>query len=463
MLIRALSRSAHGRESMTKVITYGTYDMLHQGHINLLKRARDLGDYLIVGVTSEDFDKARGKINVKQSLMERVEAVKSLGIADEVIVEEYAGQKIDDILRYNIDIFTVGSDWEGYFDYLGKWCRVIYLDRTEGISSSELRSESYNIRLGIVADNKYAEKIVREANYVNGLTVSGAYSPNSLILANGPENAVPSFGGLPDLLAHSDAVSIVVKPHLHYQIIRSALEAGKHVLCEPPFVLDTDQDEELRQLAREKELVLTEGIKTAYSTAYRRFIRLIQSGRIGKILSVDATCTSKADLESRKPEELESLWGSLCGWGPMALLPIFQLLGSNYKRKTITTALANSDINFDLFTKIDFLFPSATASIKVAKGAKSEGSLVVSGTEGYGYIPAPWWKTDYFELRFEDPSENQRFFYQLDGEGIRLELVSFLRSIEAGNRELCLDDEIGRAITEVLQDFYQGKDVEYLA
>ena len=103
---------------MTKVITYGTYDMLHQGHINLLKRARDLGDHLIVGVTSEDFDKARGKINVRQSLMERVEAVKSLGIADEVIVEEYAGQKIDDILRYGIDIFTVGSDWEGYFDYL---------------------------------------------------------------------------------------------------------------------------------------------------------------------------------------------------------------------------------------------------------------------------------------------------------------------------------------------------------
>ena len=93
----------------------------------------------------------------------------------------------------------------------------------------------------------------------------------------------------------------------------------------------------------------------------------------------------------------------------------------------------------------------------------SEGALVVTGTEGYGYIPAPWWKTDYFELRFENPSENQRFFYQLDGEGIRLELVSFLRSIEAGSREPCLDEDIGRAITEVLQDFYQGKDVEYLA
>lgn len=220
---------------MTKVITYGTYDMLHQGHINLLKRARDLGDHLIVGVTSEDFDKARGKINVRQSLMERVEAVKSLGIADEVIVEEYAGQKIDDILRYGIDIFTVGSDWEGYFDYLGKWCRVIYLDRTEGISSAELRTESCNIRLGIIADNKYAEKIIRESNYVNGLTISGAYVPPpcNLTLSNGPGSSIPSFESLSDLLKCSDAASVVVKPHLHYQIIRAALEAGLHRVSIP--------------------------------------------------------------------------------------------------------------------------------------------------------------------------------------------------------------------------------------
>lgn len=447
---------------MTRVITYGTYDMLHQGHINLLKRARELGDHLIVGVTSEDFDKARGKINVKQSLMERIEAVRSLGIADEVIVEEYAGQKIDDIIRYNVDIFTVGSDWEGYFDYLGKWCQVVYLDRTKGISSSELRSESYGIRLGIVADNKYAEKIIRESHYVNGITVSGAYSPTGMDFVDGQGKAVLHFAELQDLLECSDAISIVVKPQRHYHIIRQALEAGKHVLCEPPLVLDLDEDKELRKLARKKNLVLAEGIKTAYSTAYRRFIRLVQSGRIGRVLSVDATCTSKIDIESKSPAELEELWGSLCGWGPMALLPVFQLLGCDYKRKTITTAQANQEISFDVFTKIDFLFSNATASIKVAKGAKSEGSLVVTGTEGYGYIPAPWWKTDYFELRFENPSDNKRFFYQLDGEGIRLELVSFLRSIEAGTRELCLNDEIGQAITQVLQDYHRGIDVEYL-
>ena len=125
---------------MIKVITYGTYDLLHYGHIRLLERAKALGDYLIVGVTADDFDKTRGKINVQQSIMERVAAVQATGLADEIIIEEYEGQKIDDIQKYDIDIFAIGSDWEGHFDYLNEYCKVIYLPRTQGISSSEIRS-----------------------------------------------------------------------------------------------------------------------------------------------------------------------------------------------------------------------------------------------------------------------------------------------------------------------------------
>ena len=144
---------------MTKVITYGTYDLLHYGHIRLLERAKELGDYLIIGVTADDFDKARGKINVQQSLMERIEAVKATGLADEIIVEEYEGQKIDDIRKYDIDIFTVGSDWVGKFDYLKEYCDVVYLDRTEGISSSEIREEKRQIKLGLVGDASFLNKV----------------------------------------------------------------------------------------------------------------------------------------------------------------------------------------------------------------------------------------------------------------------------------------------------------------
>lgn len=95
---------------MKKVITYGTYDLFHQGHYNLLKRAKELGDYLIVGVTSEHFDEERGKVNVVDSVLERVENVRKTGFADEIIIEDHQGQKIEDIQKYGVDIFTVGSD-----------------------------------------------------------------------------------------------------------------------------------------------------------------------------------------------------------------------------------------------------------------------------------------------------------------------------------------------------------------
>lgn len=93
--------------------------------------------------------KLGGKINLQQSLMERVEAVKATGIADKIIIEEYEGQKIDDIKKYNVDIFTVGSDWTGYFDYLKSYCKVVYLQRTEGVSSSKIREEKRTVRLGL--------------------------------------------------------------------------------------------------------------------------------------------------------------------------------------------------------------------------------------------------------------------------------------------------------------------------
>ena len=103
---------------MKKVITYGTYDLLHQGHINLLKRAKDLGDYLIVGVTNDNFDRERGKLNVRNNVLERVEAVKATGYADKIIIEDYVGQKIDDIQKYDVDILVIYEEGEYKFPSL---------------------------------------------------------------------------------------------------------------------------------------------------------------------------------------------------------------------------------------------------------------------------------------------------------------------------------------------------------
>ena len=158
---------------MTKVITYGTYDLLHYGHIKLLERAKALGDYLIVGVTADDFDRKRGKLNVQQTLIERIEAIRTTGLADEIIVEEYEGQKIDDIKRFNVDIFTVGSDWKGQFDYLNEFCKVVYLERTLGVSSTELRSQKREIRIGVVGESHVINKFAHESQYINGTRLIG--------------------------------------------------------------------------------------------------------------------------------------------------------------------------------------------------------------------------------------------------------------------------------------------------
>ena len=121
---------------MRKVITYGSFDLFHEGHYNLLKRAKALGDYLIVGITTEQYDESRGKLNIIDSLINRIDNVRATGFADEIIIEDHAGQKVEDIQKYNIDVFAIGSDWVGAFDHLKEYCEVVYLERTRNVSST---------------------------------------------------------------------------------------------------------------------------------------------------------------------------------------------------------------------------------------------------------------------------------------------------------------------------------------
>ncbi len=419
---------------MIKVITYGTYDLFHHGHEALLRRAKALGDYLVVGVTADDFDRKRGKINVRQSLMERIENVRRLGVADEIIVEEYEGQKIDDIRRLGIDIFTVGSDWTGKFDYLGEYCKVVYLPRTSGVSSSEIRSDAARVKIGFIGDPDLVAKYRTESSFVNGLEVSDALS-------------------LSEIAKSCRAVYVASLARDRYKTVKDALQLGLNVICESPVALSRDEVLDLQRLAKKSGLVLFDGIKTAYSTAYDRMLLLIKTGEIGRVVSVDSVCTSLKDLEDGS---LDGKQGSLHAWGAAAMLPIFQILGTGWNEARISSCFSQESPDFDLFTKIDFDYVTSFASLKVGKGVKSEGSLVVSGTSGYVYVPAPWWKTDYFELRKENPEENRRFFYRLDGEGIRYMLVSFLAAIE-GRRGSYIDDVVTERICEVFGRFESSR------
>ncbi|MBR1443563.1 MAG: adenylyltransferase/cytidyltransferase family protein [Firmicutes bacterium] len=437
---------------MKKVITYGTYDLLHYGHIKLLERAKALGDYLIVGVTADDFDKTRGKINVRQTLEERIAAVRAVNIADQIIVEQYEGQKIDDIKRYDVDVFTVGSDWEGVFDYLREYCEVIYLPRTQGISSTDIRSSEATFKIGMTGYSSFLNKFYKESTFVNAVDVIGLYSKDTTKLSKIKDELEFITNDYDELLENVDSVYIHSHPSSHYSECKKALLNGKNVLCESPVAMSSEECNELLKIAKDNGLTFMEAIRTAYTTAYSRLLLLLKSGKIGKVVSVDATCTSLSSGGDGSREKLNR-WGSLEAWGPTTLLPVFQILGTDYESISFFF-LKSSNGDYDSFTKIDFKYSFATASIKVGNGVKSEGELIISGTKGYVYVPAPWWKMDYFEIRYENPTDNKRYFYQINGEGIRYELVEFANAIRRGKPDFYIDRQVTIEISKIMHEFY---------
>ena len=414
---------------MTKVITYGTYDLLHQGHINLLKRAKALGDYLIVGVTNDNFDRDRGKLNVRNNVLERVDAVRKTGLADLVIIEDYVGQKIDDIQKYGVDIFAIGSDWEGQFDYLKEFCKVTYLPRTEGISSTQLRDESQEkVRVGIVGCGRIAPRFAKEARCVSGVEVAGAYDTDyTRSTAFGVDYEVDEvYRDYHRMMDNVDAV-YVATPHLtHYAIVKEALGQGKHVLCETPMVLNGDEARELYEYAESQGVILMEANKTAHCPAFNHLMVMIKSGVIGEVVDVQASLSKVWGDKSLREFDPEQAGGSLFELGSYPLLPIVKLGGVIFDNLTLYSRYENG---IDIYTTGVFRYPKVVCTFKVGLGVKTEGNLVISGTKGYAYVPSPWWKTDYFELRYENQNENKKFFYKWDEAGLRYEIQEFISCI----------------------------------
>ncbi len=447
---------------MKKVITYGTFDVLHQGHINLLRRARELGDWLIVGVTTDNFDIERGKLNTSESVMKRVEAVKATGYADEVIIEEYKGQKIEDILRYGVDIFAIGSDWEGYFDYLKEYCEVVYLSRTEGISSTMLREVKDIVRVGIIGTGSIAQRFIPEAAFVSCNKITAAYNPDFKECSGFcKRNGIPvAARGADELFANCTAVYVASPHYTHYDYVKSALLAGKDVICETPFVLHMDQAEELMQIAEANQRVIVLAHKTAYCPAFRHLVTMLKSGVIGKIVDINASVTTLTDENSEKLNR-ERFGGSMNENACFPLLPIIKLLGRNIRNANFYSIMKNG---VDIYTKAILHYDSAMASFQVGLGAKTEGNMVVSGTKGYIYVPAPWWKTDYFEIRFEDQNLNRKHFYPFMGEGLRYEIREFVSHVLRPElREYLLTKEEILTMTRIQEDYINGKNVYKLS
>ncbi len=421
-------------QPLKRVITYGTFDLFHEGHRRLLERARALGDHLIVGVTTDNYDDSRGKLNVAQTLMERINNVVASGLADEVIIEEYEGQKIQDIQKHEVDIFAIGSDWLGKFDYLKDYCEVVYLDRTKGVSSTQLRNETAGVlRIGIAGAGRIAARFVAEARYVSGVSVEAVHSrtwerTKEFADRHELEWANQSYE---DLLGHVDAVYVATPHDTHYDYAKRAIEAGLHVLCEKPMTLSRAQTSELFELAASRGVVLLEAVKTAFSPGFQRMVAVARSGSIGQVRSVDATFTKLVDSGR---EMVGADGGSISELATYPLLAAVKLLGLGFTDlQTVSLRPPGSDV--EVFSRIDLTYPHAVASARTGLGVKAEGDLVVAGSAGYIYVPAPWWLTEYFEARFEDSRKSKKYYYKFDGDGLRYELAEFASMIRSGTPE----------------------------
>lgn len=385
---------------MITVITYGTYDLLHNGHINLLRRAKELGDYLIVGITTDNYDRERGKLNVQNDLIKRIEDVRATGLADRIIVEEYFGQKIDDIQRLKVDIFAIGSDWTGHFDYLNEFCKVVYLDRTKGVSSTQLRMErSKIVNLGVIGSETEAEGFLAEAKYVSGMEVDNIFDSAALAAKK----------DLQTFAQNLDAVYLCRQAPSCLDLIQTLLESGKHILFESQIRTDPVQLEHLYDFARSRSLVLLEANQTAFCPAFNHFNQVIKSNQIGAI----------RDISLSHPRLLPSI-----------LLPMIKLLGDSILNLHFFTTLSEDG---ECTLRGVLQYPQAVATFQAGAGAKWDGSLIINGTLGYAYVPDPWWQMESYEFRYQEKRLNEKYFYKLSGNGYRYVIQEFMSMIHTGN------------------------------
>ncbi len=450
-----------GLEAMKKVITYGSFDLFHEGHYNILKRAKALGDYLIVGVTTEQYDESRGKLNIVDSLDKRIENVRQTGFADEVIVEDHPGQKTEDVLKYGIAVFAIGSDWAGTFDHMKQFCEVVYLERTKNISSTLMRSRQHPIiRIGVIGSGRIAQRFVPEAKYVSGVIVNSVYNPC--------RSSAEAFGGKYELdlatddfekfLDTVDAVYIASPHQTHYSYVKAALEQAKHVLCEKPLAFEKREAQELFALAYRKDRVLLEAIKTAYCPGFVQLVGMAKSGAIGTVCDVEACFTRLTDRNLREYTDRE-YGGGFTEFGSHTLLPIMKLLGTGYKEVRFDSILDENGI--DLYTKASFTYENGMALSKSGIGVKSEGQLLVSGTKGYILAESPWWLTQYFEVRYEDPMKKERYFSNFLGDGLRYEISDFAYMIQGHQgRAFKFTAEESVAIAGVMEEFLRKRNMK---
>ncbi|MFT3969531.1 MAG: Gfo/Idh/MocA family oxidoreductase [Micropruina sp.] len=285
----------------------------------------------------------------------------------------------------------------------------------------------------MVGSGRIAARFVAEARYVSGVSVEAVYSRRFTSAQAFAERLELEWANesFDDMLRHVDAIYVATPHDTHYDYAKRAIEAGVHVLCEKPMTLVKAQSVELFELAAQHEVILLEAVKTAFAPGFQRMVAVARSGSIGQVRSVDATFT-KLVTSGRELEGEDG--GSISELATYPLLAVVKLLGTDFTAVT-TRSLRPEGSEVEVFSRIDIDFPNGIASARTGIGVKAEGELIVAGSAGYVYVPAPWWLTEYFETRFEDQSKNKKYYYKFDGDGLRYELAEFAFMIRNRTRE----------------------------
>lgn len=293
------------------------------------------------------------------------------------------------------------------------------------------------MRLGVIGTGRIADRFVNTAlSCIEDAVISCVFNPrlNSAEKFAAKNKIEKYTDDIEEFLKNADAVYIASPHETHYDYAKKALESGRHVLCEKPASLSVAQVKELFDIADKSRLVFMEAVKTAYCPGFHGLMEVAASGRIGRITDVEAAFSRLTPLNTREFQAPEYN-GSFLEFGTYVMLPVFKLLGCDYKDVTFNSIRAQNGV--DAYTKAYFTYSNGMASVKTGLGVKTEGQLLISGTNGYILAKSPWWLTKEFEVRYEDPNKKEIYKYSYEGSGLQYELRDFIKKIQnVGKHEM---------------------------
>ena len=288
-----------------------------------------------------------------------------------------------------------------------------------------------NVRLGIIGTGRIAGRFAADGWQNSDVEITAVYNPRAESAERfAAEHGISSpVNKWEVFLEQVDAAYVAAPSGTHGDYVRKLLEAGKHVLCEKPMVLQEEEARELFAIAGKKGIVLMEAIKTAYCPGFRALLETAGDGRIGEVRDVEAAFTRLTARNLREMTDKEC-GGSLTELGTYGCFAVLKLLGCDYEK--ISFSVQRNEEKLDIFTKVLFEYPGRgiAGTAKAGLGVKTEGELIISGTKGYLIARAPWWLTKHFEVRYEDAEKRDVYDYPFEGNGLQYELRTFVERIK---------------------------------